>query len=235
MPAFEAVVADLPGIVRSLGEPLFDEHFDDPTNRHVIYTDGTCLEVMVWPEDELSITGPFRVLFDRTGVPERLEAAASNPGPRDEPGPHPATDEVRRRIVWFWHDVEHLVTALGRGQTWWAYGQLDELRRACLDLARMADGAEIEPGEALLEGGRVGRGGASGRARADGGATGIPSGSRGRPRPHRGLPRAGPRSSDRATASSTRTHWTDWSPASCRLCATALAALPVAPGHRVYG
>ena len=33
----------------------------------------------------------------------------------------------RRLVVGFWHDVEHLVTALGRGQTWWAYGQLDEL------------------------------------------------------------------------------------------------------------
>jgi hypothetical protein len=50
--------------------------------------------------------------------------------------------------VWFWHDVEHLVTALGRGQTWWAYGQLEILRGICLDLARLSDGVEVEPGEA---------------------------------------------------------------------------------------
>ena len=49
--------------------------------------------------------------------------------------------------MWFWHDVEHLVTALGRGQTWWAFGQLDVLRGVCLDLARIADGVALEPGE----------------------------------------------------------------------------------------
>ena len=69
--AHDAVIADLKGLVEALGEPLFDEDFDDPSNRHVIYADGTTLEVMAWSEGDLSIEGPYRVLFDRTGVVER--------------------------------------------------------------------------------------------------------------------------------------------------------------------
>ena len=142
----EAVVAELPDIVRRLGEPLFDEDFDDPSNRHVIYADGTCLEIMAWSEGESAIQGPHRVLFDRATVADRLVSAA--PGTTESATANDATEVVRRRIVWFWHDVEHLITALGRGQTWWAYGQLDILRGVCLDLARLADGVEVEPGEA---------------------------------------------------------------------------------------
>jgi hypothetical protein len=108
----------------------------------VIYADGASLEFILAAEGALSIDGPYRVLLDRTGVVDRALVRQSRP-----PDLEPAREVVRRLIVWFWHDVEHIVTALGRRQTWWAYGQLDELRRVCLDLARLADGAEIATGE----------------------------------------------------------------------------------------
>ena len=103
---------------------------------------------MAWSEGDLSIEGPYRVLFDRTGVVERAVPATED---------RVDSDEIQRRIVWFWHDVEHLVTALGRGQTWWAFGQLDVLRGVCLDLARIADGRGPRTRRALLEGRRVDR------------------------------------------------------------------------------
>jgi len=44
---------------------------------------------------------------------------------------------LRRLVTWFWHNLSHFITAMARRQLWWAYGQLEELRRACLNLARL--------------------------------------------------------------------------------------------------
>ena len=141
--AHDDVIAHLGELVRAVGEPLFCEDFGDHSNLHVIYADGAALELFVAAEWELSIDGPHRVLFDKTGVVER---ALGRPG--NKPDPDAAQEDVRRLVVWFWHDVEHIVTAIGRGQTWWAYGQLDELRRICLNLARLSEGGAVEPSEA---------------------------------------------------------------------------------------
>jgi predicted nucleotidyltransferase len=141
--AHDDVVAHLEELVRAVGEPLFCEHFGEPANLHVIYADGAALELIVTAEAELSIDGPHRVLFDRTGVVPRSRRRRRRQEDLDA-----AREVVRRLVVWFWHDVEHFVAAFGRGQAWWAYGQLDVLRGVCLDLARLASGVEVEPGEA---------------------------------------------------------------------------------------
>jgi hypothetical protein len=44
---------------------------------------------------------------------------------------------LRRQVYWFWHDLSHFITAMGRGQLWWGYGQLEALRRYCVDLVRL--------------------------------------------------------------------------------------------------
>lgn len=44
-------------------------------------------------------------------------------------------ERLRRQIAWFWHDLSHFITAMGRGQLFWAAGQLEELHRYCLNLA----------------------------------------------------------------------------------------------------
>jgi hypothetical protein len=46
-------------------------------------------------------------------------------------------ETLRRLVYWFWHDLSHFITAMGRGQLWWAYGQLEELRRYCVNLAHL--------------------------------------------------------------------------------------------------
>jgi predicted nucleotidyltransferase len=141
--ALDDLVADLRDLVTAGGSPLFAEDFATPTNLHVIYADGSTAEFIVLAESDLLIEGPCRVLFDGSGAVERALL-------RTPPEPDPAAhhEDVRRLIVWFWHDLEHLIAAIGRGQTWWAFGQLDELRRLCLNLARAAEGAEIEADEA---------------------------------------------------------------------------------------
>ena len=54
---------------------------------------------------------------------------------------------------WFWHELSHFVTALGRGDLWWAYGQLEALRGHCVNLMRIQHGAEAqdEPYEKLAK------------------------------------------------------------------------------------
>jgi hypothetical protein len=42
---------------------------------------------------------------------------------------------LRGLIYGFWHDLSHFTTAMARGQLWWAYGQLELLRRMVVDLA----------------------------------------------------------------------------------------------------
>jgi predicted nucleotidyltransferase len=137
--AYDDFLADREDFVRALGEPLLVEDFGNPTNLHVILADGVDLELIVGRESGLRLDEPFRVLFDRADVVERAlrRRVAARPVT-------PGACEIRRRIEGFWHDVGHLVTALGRGNTWWAYGQLDELRRMCLNLARLEAGAPPE-------------------------------------------------------------------------------------------
>jgi hypothetical protein len=50
----------------------------------------------------------------------------------------------------FWHDLSHFIKAMGRGQLWFAYGELEVLRHMCVNLARLRhnfadDGVGQEP------------------------------------------------------------------------------------------
>ncbi|MBP6016079.1 MAG: aminoglycoside 6-adenylyltransferase [Candidatus Promineofilum sp.] len=117
--------------MRRWGEPLFIEDFDSDGILFFILADGT--------EGELSIDrtsnfiephGQWRTLVDKTGV----SATAK---------PHPAADvteqveTLRRQVAWFFHDLSHFITAMGRDQLWWAAGQLEIVRRVCINLARL--------------------------------------------------------------------------------------------------
>ncbi|MFQ5933890.1 MAG: aminoglycoside 6-adenylyltransferase, partial [Dehalococcoidia bacterium] len=46
-------------------------------------------------------------------------------------------ETLRRLIYWFWHDLSHFITAMARGQLWWAYGQIEALRLQCVGLVRL--------------------------------------------------------------------------------------------------
>lgn len=49
---------------------------------------------------------------------------------------HRAT--IHGQIYWFWHDMSHhFITPLARGQLWGAYGALEDIRRTCVNLARL--------------------------------------------------------------------------------------------------
>jgi predicted nucleotidyltransferase len=129
--AYDDFLAGREAFLRQLGEPLFIEDFDIPDIAFFILADGT--------EGEMSIdrvgdfTAPFglwRPLLDKTGV---LAGAK----PRSQPDPDAQRETLRRQLAWFWHDLSHFITAIGRGQLWWAAGQLEVLRRTGVILARL--------------------------------------------------------------------------------------------------
>jgi predicted nucleotidyltransferase len=116
---YDDLIAETDALIRALGEPLLVTDFGTPGRLHIVLADGADLELIIDRVSGLRLEGPHRVLFDREGVVERASS--------DAQATRTSSDEVDRRITWFWHDVGHLVTALGRGNTWWAYGQLDEV------------------------------------------------------------------------------------------------------------
>jgi hypothetical protein len=129
--AHASFLEDRQAFARHLGEPLLVEGFDLPDVLFVIYADGTELELTVTPVGELRVVGPHEVLLDRTG--SVAQTVASRQQSTSSHDVRPA--DLQRRLDAFWHDVSHFATALARGQLVWAYGQLDDLRRLCLDLA----------------------------------------------------------------------------------------------------
>jgi predicted nucleotidyltransferase len=136
--AHESFLVGRTDFLRQLGELLFVEDFDLPNTLFVIFADGSEVELKIGRESEQAPPhdGAHRVLLDRranltSAVMPRLRVAQ--------------TEALRRQIIWFWHDLAHFMAAIGREQLWWAHGQLDELRRSCVDLARLQYDITAEP------------------------------------------------------------------------------------------
>jgi hypothetical protein len=56
-------------------------------------------------------------------------------------------ETLRSSITWFWHDLcHHFITPLARGHMWSAYGGLQDLRLACVNLARLKEDFSAAPG-----------------------------------------------------------------------------------------
>jgi hypothetical protein len=129
--AYDDFIAGREAFLRQMGEPLFVEDFDIPGIAFFILADGTEGELSIDRASDFTAPfGPWRPLLDKTGV---LAGAK----PRSQPDPDVQCETLRRQITWFWHDLSHCITALGRGQLWWAAGQLEILRRTGVSLARL--------------------------------------------------------------------------------------------------
>jgi predicted nucleotidyltransferase len=132
--AYEDFVAGREAFIRLLGEPAFLEDFDLPNVVFFIFPDGTEVELTLGRESQINhiFSGPYQVLLDK----KRILAGAVLPWP--EPAQAEQIETLRRQVYWFWHDLSHFTTAMGRGQLWWAYGQLEVLRLYCVNLARLS-------------------------------------------------------------------------------------------------
>jgi predicted nucleotidyltransferase len=123
--AYEEVVSGRRAIIEQLGEPLFLEDFGLEGIVFFILADGTEAELFFRRAsaiDEIRDVGPYRTLLDKEGV------LAGAQFPVREPDRAEQVEALSRLVHWFWHDLSHLIAALGRGQLWWASGQLEALR-----------------------------------------------------------------------------------------------------------
>jgi hypothetical protein len=144
--AFEDFIAGRDAFLAAVGEPLFVESWGHLDRWFYVFAGGGDGDLTVVPASRVAhaFTASFVPLLDKAGVLEGVSPVAWSPrqfGPADKV-------QVQRRLVGFWHDYAHFVTAASRGQWWWANGQLEVLRGMCLNLLRLAaDPTDPEVGE----------------------------------------------------------------------------------------
>jgi predicted nucleotidyltransferase len=132
--------------VRLFGEPAFLEDFGSLNMVFFIFPNGveghlSLGSVRQFRGGQLPLFGsPYRILVDKNQI------LAEAKFPRTHPTPEEQRETLRRSVYWFWHDLSHFVAAWARNQLWWAYGQIEALRRYCVVLARLRHDFSEEPG-----------------------------------------------------------------------------------------
>jgi predicted nucleotidyltransferase len=130
---YEDFGAQVREFVGRLGEPVFLEDFGLGHTLFFVLADGTEGELSYGRESTFlnMHVGAYRALVDKKGILVGAEFVGERRG-EDE-----RVEMLRRQVYWFWHDLSHFVTAMGRGELWWAQGQLEALRAYCVNLARL--------------------------------------------------------------------------------------------------
>lgn len=142
--AHTGFVAECEVFLKQLGELVFLEDFDLTDIVFYIFADGTEGELGIGRESQFTHihSGPYQLLLDKTGILTKVVFSEHQTAPAEQ------TEKVRRQIYGFWHELSHFITAFGRGQWWWAAGQLEALRAGCVNLARLRHNpAEAEAGD----------------------------------------------------------------------------------------
>jgi predicted nucleotidyltransferase len=131
--AYEDFLHDRKAFIQRLGEPVFLEDFDLPHDLFFVFADGTEGELGFGCESQFldMHKGPYKVLLDKKGILEGVQFNGSQPARAEQ------IETLRRQVYAFWHDLSHFLVAMGRGQLWWAHGQLEALRRCCMSLVRL--------------------------------------------------------------------------------------------------
>lgn len=134
--AYEDFLAGRATFIRQLGEPIFLEDYQGEGTSFLfaIFPDGTETELGLGRESHFTTlySGPYKVLLDKKGILTGAVFTWVKPA-RDE-----QIETLHGLIYWFWHNLSHhFITPLARGQLWSAYGALEDLRRACVDMARL--------------------------------------------------------------------------------------------------
>jgi predicted nucleotidyltransferase len=133
---YDGFFAGHKAFLQRLGDLVFLEDFQEHGFDLIVFlfADGTEGELGLGRESHFTHIheGPISVLLDTRGC---LSGVVF---PWQEPVYTEQIETLRRLISWFWHDLlHHFITPLARGQLWSAYGALEELRRSCVNLARL--------------------------------------------------------------------------------------------------
>ena len=133
--AYDRFVAEHQAFLHRLGTPLFMRDFTDYGFDLILFmlADGTEGELGLGRAGHFTHihSGPYTVLLDKQGV---LDGAVFPVAAVPEAE---QVETLRDVTGWFWHNLSHFITALGRGQVWAAAGALEDLRRSCVNLARL--------------------------------------------------------------------------------------------------
>jgi predicted nucleotidyltransferase len=138
--AYAEILDAKAAFVGAITDSLFVEDFGIEHMAFVITQDGVELELHFFRVGELDSihAGRHRVLLDPRDI---LQGRTFPPEVPDEAV---RMRQLREILMWFWHDLGHFTTAIARGQLWWAAGQLETLRNACINLVRIEQGGEAE-------------------------------------------------------------------------------------------
>jgi predicted nucleotidyltransferase len=131
--AYEEFLVERENFVRLLGKPLFQEDFGLTHGYCLIFSNMTECDMWFGQESKFKdiYSGAYEVLIDKKGI---LAGDVFRPHLAD----HTQQIELlRQQIDWFWHDLSHFIKAMGRRQLWFAFGQLEVLRKMCVILARL--------------------------------------------------------------------------------------------------
>lgn len=135
---FDGLWADRASFVRRLGEPVLLEDFGTGKTVFFVLADGTEGEVSFGRSSAFGQihAGAYRPLIDKAGTLEGAIFTGQVADAEEE------AEAVHQVLYWFWHELSHFTAALGRGQLWWAAGQLEALRGHCVNLVRLTEGGE---------------------------------------------------------------------------------------------
>ena len=131
--AYGEFSSEYAAFIRLLGEPVFLETFGSNNAVFFIFPDDKEGELMIGRESHFKHIhiDPHRVLLDKKGILAGV-VFTGRESTHDE-----QIETLRSQITWFWHDVSHFITGMSRGHLWWAHGQLEDLRRYCINLVRL--------------------------------------------------------------------------------------------------
>lgn len=131
--AFQDFLHGRKAFIQRLGQLVFLEDFGLTHTLFFVFADGTEGELGFGSESRFLAMheGPYKVLLDKKG----LLAGVAFRG--DRPTGDEQHETLRYQVYVFWHELSHFLSAMGRGQLWWAQGQLEALRRCCVSLARL--------------------------------------------------------------------------------------------------
>jgi len=141
--AYGDFIASREAFLRRLGEPVFLEDYQggDADFVFFIFADGTEGELALGCESHFTHihVGPYKVLLDKKGCLSGAVFCGHEPAEAEQ------IETVRGLINWFWHNLlHHFITPMARGQLWSAYGALEDLRLACVNLARLRENFQAE-------------------------------------------------------------------------------------------
>ena len=141
--AYEDFFAGREDFIRRLGEPIFLEGYHGDGGDYVfsIFSDGTEVELLPGRESHFTQIhkGPYRVLLDKKGILAGAIFSGYQPAQSEQ------IETLHGLIYWFWHNLtHHFITPMARGQIWSAYGALEDLRLACVNLVRLRQDFEAE-------------------------------------------------------------------------------------------